>query len=105
MTTVYVTAPPDAAERLATTIVEERLAACVNHVPCGSVYRWDGEVHHDEEVLLFVKTTDDAYPALLDRLNEIHPHETPAIERFDADHLPGPVATWLDETVGPDSSE
>ena len=42
-------------------LVEERLAACVNRVACDSVYRWEGEVVTDDEVVLLAKTTDDRY--------------------------------------------
>ncbi|AFK19302.1 divalent-cation tolerance protein CutA [Haloferax mediterranei ATCC 33500] len=51
MPTVYITAPPSSADELARTLVEERLAACVNRVSCDSVYRWDGDVHDDEETI------------------------------------------------------
>ena len=45
-------------ERLAATLVEERLAACVNVIaPVTSIYRWGGKVERDEEVLLLMKTT------------------------------------------------
>ena len=54
-----------AAERLADTLVERRLAACVNVLaPCRSVYRWKDGVQHDEEHPLLVKTTAARYAAL-----------------------------------------
>ena len=102
MPTVTVTAPPEAAGSMATTLVEERLAACVNRFPCQSVYRWDGTVNHEAEENLLVKTTDDAYPSLVDRIHELHPYETPAIERSDEGHAPEAVTAWLDECVGPE---
>lgn len=48
---------------IATTLVEEQLAACVNRVPCQSVYRWEGEIHEDDEIILLVKTTADELQA------------------------------------------
>jgi periplasmic divalent cation tolerance protein len=101
MPTVYITAPPDAAEDLARTLVEEQLAACVNRVACDSVYRWDGEVHDDEEVVLLAKTTDEAYPALRDRIAEIHPYDVPCIERFAETDLLDAFARWRDDAVDP----
>jgi periplasmic divalent cation tolerance protein len=83
MPTAYVTAPPDAADELVRTLVEERLAACVNRVPCRSTYRWEGEVHDDEEEILLAKTTDETYPALVERVEALHPYEVPCIERFE----------------------
>jgi periplasmic divalent cation tolerance protein len=94
MPTVYVTAPPDAAEEIATTLVEERLAACVNSVACESVYRWDGEIHEDDEVILLAKTTDDRYPELCERVLEVHPHDVPCIERFDESDALEAVDQW-----------
>ncbi|MBT8487207.1 MAG: divalent-cation tolerance protein CutA, partial [Gemmatimonadetes bacterium] len=58
--TVVLTTAPDAevAEALATRVVDERLAACANIVPgITSIYRWEGEVQRDAEVLVILKTT------------------------------------------------
>ncbi|QIL19818.1 divalent-cation tolerance protein CutA [Thermomonas sp. HDW16] len=73
---------PDAAsaERIATVLVEERLAACVNILPClRSVYRWQGEVEAADEALLLIKTSAEAYHALQARLIALHPHELPEL--------------------------
>ncbi|WP_247000396.1 divalent-cation tolerance protein CutA [Halosolutus gelatinilyticus] len=99
MPTVYITAPPDEADAIAERLVEERLAACVNQVPTTSTYRWEGEIHRDEEAVLLAKTTDDAYDDLVDRLAEIHPYDVPCIERFDETHVLDSFATWRSETV------
>ncbi|WP_255170845.1 divalent-cation tolerance protein CutA [Natrononativus amylolyticus] len=99
MPTVYITTPPEAAETLVETLLEERLAACVNRLPTKSTYRWEGEIHRDEEALLLAKTTAEAYPDLVDRVREIHPHDVPCIERFDEDHVLEPFAEWRDTSV------
>lgn len=83
MPTVYITAPPDSADEIARTLVDERLAACVNRTPCQSVYRWDGDIHEDEEVILLAKTTAERYGPLRDRVLDLHPYDVPCIERFD----------------------
>jgi periplasmic divalent cation tolerance protein len=73
---------PDAetAERIANTIVEQRLAACVNHVPgIRSVYWWDGHVERGTEHLLVCKSEVHAYGALQARLLELHPYELPEV--------------------------
>ena len=100
MPTAYVTAPPDAAAELARTLVEERLAACVNRVDCESVYRWEGEVYEESEVILLAKTTDEGYDALRDRIEEAHPHDVPCIERFDEDDVLPAYASWVDDATG-----
>ncbi|WP_306057952.1 divalent-cation tolerance protein CutA [Natronococcus wangiae] len=99
MPTTYVTAPPDAAETIADTLVDERLAACVNRLSTTSTYRWDGEIHRDDEAILLVKTTDDAYDALVSRVRELHPYDVPCIERFDEAHVLESFADWRAESV------
>ncbi|MDG5775371.1 divalent-cation tolerance protein CutA [Haloarculaceae archaeon H-GB2-1] len=99
MPTVYVTAPPESADDLARALVEDRLAACVNAVDCDSTYRWEDEVHEDEEVILLVKTTDERYPALAERIEELHPHDVPCIERFEETDVLAPFAEWRADCV------
>lgn len=83
MSTVLVfTNLPDraAAERIAEMLIGQRLAACVNILaPCRSVYRWKGEVQHDEEHPMLMKTTAERYPALEQALRAGHPYELPEI--------------------------
>ena len=78
---VLVTAPDlDTAARLGRTLVEERLAACVNLVPgLRSIYRWEGALHEDAEVLLLVKTRADRVEALSARVKQIHPYALPEV--------------------------
>lgn len=104
MATVYVTAPAEAAESIATTLVEERLAACVNRVPCRSTYRWEGTVRTEDEVILLIKTTADRYPELVERIPDVHPHDVPCIERFDEDDVHPPFAAWRAAAVAEGSS-
>jgi len=69
-----------AAERIADSLIGEKLAACVNILaPCRSVYRWKGEVQHDEEHPVLIKTTAERYPALEQALRAAHPYELPEI--------------------------
>jgi periplasmic divalent cation tolerance protein len=68
----------DTAEQIARTLIDERLAACVNvHAPMVSIYRWKGVVEKDNERQLVIKTTRGALPALEKRLRELHPYELP----------------------------
>ncbi len=89
-----------AAMRVATTIVERRLAACVNRVPgIESIYRWEGRVEHDREELLVVKTTEARYAELEACIREVHPYDVPEvialpIERGSSDYL-----AWIGESV------
>jgi len=99
MTTVYVTAPADVAAELAETLLEDRLAACVNRFECRSTYRWDGEVVHDDESALIIKTVPERYDELETRIEELHPHDVPCIERFEAADALDSFAEWIDESV------
>jgi len=76
---VLTTMPDDArADELARTLVDERLAACVNvHGPMMSTYRWKGKVERDAERQLVIKTTRDRVSALETRVRALHPYELP----------------------------
>ena len=68
----------DEAERIATAVVTERLAACVNLLaPLTSIYRWRGAVERASEVLLIVKTRRRSVAALIARLRALHSYEVP----------------------------
>jgi len=76
-----ITAPDlETAAGIARALVEERLVACVNLVPgIRSIYRWEGAVEEDAEVLLVVKTRADRAGALVDRVAELHPYDLPEV--------------------------
>jgi len=100
---VLVTAPdPATAERLARTLVEERLAACVNVVPAiRSIYRWEGRVEEADELLLLAKTRADRGAALAARVRELHPYALPEVLELPA--LGGSEAYlgWVREESSP----
>jgi periplasmic divalent cation tolerance protein len=78
---VLVTAPDvETAAELGRTLVAERLAACVNVVPgLRSIFRWEGSVQEEAEVLLVVKTQAARCQALAARLQDLHPYDLPEI--------------------------
>lgn len=88
------------AERIAAALVDERLAACVNILPgLRSIYRWQDRVETADEVLLLVKTSADAYPALQERLRELHPYELPELLAVESTSgLPAYLQWVTDET-------
>jgi len=79
MVLVLTTVPSDAlGEEIATALVTERLAACVNiSAPMTSIYRWKGNVERDTERQLVIKTTVDRVKVLQQRIKELHPYELP----------------------------
>lgn len=73
-------ASPEEAARIARSLVESRLAACVNIVPAiRSVYRWRDMIEDAAESLLIVKTDQTRYPALQAELARLHSYEVPEI--------------------------
>jgi periplasmic divalent cation tolerance protein len=99
---IYCTCPDRAmAERIAEAVVADRLAACVNIVPAiTSIYRWQGEVQHDAELLLLIKTRGECYPALEARIRELHSYEVPEIIAVPLQRGSEPYLAWLDASVG-----
>ena len=90
------------AERVASALVGEGLAACVNVVPgLVSTYRWKGEVARDEELLLLIKTTGERYPALAERLRALHPYEVPEMVALPIAEGHRPYLEWLASSVQP----
>jgi len=78
---VFVTAPdPDTAAVIGRTLVEERLIACANIVPgIRSIYRWEGQVADDPEVLLVLKTRASRCAAVAARVKALHPYALPEV--------------------------
>lgn len=67
-------------ERIATAVVSERLAACVNLIgPIESIYRWDSQVQHDQELLLIIKTRAALFDSLEARVKMLHSYQTPEV--------------------------
>ncbi len=93
---VLCNAPPDDAVRIADALVRERLAACVNILPgVQSVYQWKGEVAHDTEHALLIKTTAARMPALTARVRALHPYELPELISLPL-HPTEEIAAYLD---------
>lgn len=90
----------DEATAIARALVEERLAACANVVPgIRSIYRWEGAVHDDLEVLLVVKTRVDRFEALARRVEELHSYDVPEVIALPLMAGAARYLAWLDEAV------
>lgn len=91
-------AATDAAS-LARTLVEERLAACVNVLPAmTSTYRWKNAVEEEREQQLVIKTSRDRVAALEARIRELHPYELPEFLVLDASGADAYLA-WIREST------
>ena len=90
---------PDAAtaERIATALVAERLAACVNLLPgLRSVYRWQGKVEVATEAAAIFKGRADKAEALMARIAELHSYDVPAITIWPVETAWPTYAEWVE---------
>ena len=99
---VFMTAADgEEAGRLAEMLVEKRLAACVQILPeMESVYRWQGKVERQREVLLIAKTTSSKFEELEKEVRARHSYETPEIVAFPLSAGSDPYLEWLKRSVG-----
>jgi periplasmic divalent cation tolerance protein len=88
------------AAALGRTLVEERLAACVNVLPAmTSVYRWKGSVGQEREQQLLIKTAPELVEALRARLRQLHPYELPEFIVLEGE-ASAAYAEWVSDSVG-----
>ena len=100
--TVYaIFADAEEAQHIGRTVVEERLAACINILgSISSMYRWQGKVEDANEVAAILKTTDEQADTLIARLAELHSYEVPCITTWPVDKIFGGYAKWVEDSVG-----
>lgn len=88
------------ADEIATALVDEQLAACVNIVPgITSVYRWEGEVKREQEWLLIVKTRRDVLAEIVQRVQALHSYEVPEVLALPAAGGSEAYLRWLQGEV------
>lgn len=88
------------AHRLAAELVGRRHAACVNVLPVRrSIYRWQGKICEDSELMLLVKSLEDEYPAIEAAIRELHSYELPEILKFSVSGGDEKFLEWLAEAV------
>lgn len=76
---VTTTDSKEIAEKIATAVIEQQLAACVQISNCKSMYRWQGEVEHAEEFVCVMKSRMDLYPELELIIRTLHTYDVPEI--------------------------
>jgi len=93
---------PDAetARRVGRTLVEEKLAACVNLLPqVESIYRWKGKIETASEVMTLMKSTTWKYQLLEKRIRELHPYEVPEIVSVRISDGNLDYIRWIEQSV------
>ena len=101
VTSLYVLfASAEEAEAIGRTVVEERLAACINILgPVRSIYRWQGAVETAEEAAAILKTGRDQADALIARIAALHSYDVPCIVTWPVDKLLRNYADWVEDAV------
>ncbi len=98
----FITAPgEEEAAGIARSLVESRLAACVNIVKnVRSIYTWQGKTEDDSEVLMIVKTRKDLFSELSARVRELHSYDVPEVIALPVTHGSEEYLRWLRESTG-----
>lgn len=99
---VLLTAPDaEVGARIARCLVDEGLAACANLVPgVRSIYRWQGAVQEDAEVLVILKTRGALIEALTERARALHPYELPEVLALPVVGGLVPYLDWVRSAAG-----
>ena len=100
---IFTNCPDEAtADRIARTLVEQRLAACVNRLPpVQSTYRWQGAVEHAVETPLLIKSTRERYPELEAAIRNLHPYSVPEIIAVPIATGYGAYLRWIEGETQP----
>jgi periplasmic divalent cation tolerance protein len=92
------------ANLIAREIIARRQAACVNIVPAiRSIYRWEGKICKDGELLLIVKTLEDEFDAVASTIRELHSYELPEILSFGVSRGDQRFLDWIASSVDKDA--
>lgn len=99
---VFITSPNEKESAgIAHTLVGERLAACVNIIqPVRSIYRWQGRIEDEQEVLMIVKTKKTLFEPLQARVKELHSYSVPEIISFPLTEGNEAYLNWLGQETG-----
>jgi periplasmic divalent cation tolerance protein len=97
---VYITAANlEEAQKIGKTLVEERLAACVNIFPIQSIFRWNEKIDEANEFGMIVKTRSKKIKEIEQRVKELHSYEIPCVVSFRMDEGSDDYLEWIEESV------
>lgn len=93
-------ASAEEAERIGRTVIEQRLAACVNILgPIRSIYRWEGKIREADEVAAIFKTDHGHSDDLIERIAALHSYGVPCIVTWPVDKIVRGYADWVEDSV------
>lgn len=98
---VYITTPNlDAAKQLSYKLVEGKYAACVNIIPqVTSIYKWEGKMNEDSELILMIKTTTDKVDDLSKFVRENHPYSVPEVISVKIENGNDDYLSWVTNSI------
>ena len=86
--------------KIAKQLVEKRLAACCNIIPeIKSVYRWEGKICEDKEVLIIVKTLRKTFKKIIEEAKKIHSYDVPEIICSPIEDGSNDYFDWIEKEV------
>ena len=96
----------DVALALSADLIERRLVACSNTpVELESRYRWKGKIEAESEVPMLVKTREELFESVANRVEELHPYETPSIIGILVDRVNQDYLEWIYAETVAESNE
>ncbi len=99
----YIPCPDkDTANKLASTLLQEKLIACANIIPgMESMYWWQGKIETSSEHILLLKTlpSSDAGNLITKRVLELHPYDTPCVMKLKDIEINSSFQKWLEESL------
>jgi len=91
----------DTAAQVARSVVGEKLAACANILPgLRSIYRWQGKIQDEKEVLVLLKTQKSQFARLKARILELHPYEVPEVLAIPVEQGHQAYLEWIAQETG-----
>lgn len=97
---VYITFPnEDEAVRISKALISEKLIACANYFSIKSIYEWNNEIVHDDEVALICKTRKGLFDDLVNKVVELHPYDIPCIVAFPIENGYNEYLSWIEQST------
>ena len=96
---VITTGTSEVAEKIANSVLEQQLAACVRISSCLSMYRWQGKIERAEEFVCVMKSRADLYPELEQAIRSVHTYEVPEILATEIKTGSSEYLGWLDQEL------
>lgn len=106
MIVVLITAPKEEGKKIAKTLLEQKLCACVNIVEeVNSFFLWQNKIDSEKECLLVAKTDNSLFAKLEKEVRNIHPYDVPEIISFKLNNVSKPYQNWLNQELGVSTSD